>query len=34
MIEEFDLEGRPLAGLPKDSLSFMAVEQIMDRLGI
>lgn len=34
MIEEFDLQGKPLIGLPMDSLSFKAVEQIMDGLRI
>lgn len=34
MVEEFDLKGMPLAELPKDSLSFRAVERIMDRLEI
>jgi CO dehydrogenase maturation factor len=34
MIEEFDLQGRPLIGLPMDCLSFKAVEQIMNRLEI
>ena len=34
MIEEFDLQGKPLIGLPLDSLSFKAAEWIMGKLEI
>lgn len=32
MVEEFDLLGRPLIDLPKDSASFRVVERVMDSL--